>query len=441
MSVLSGSVYIAPQFWYKLIIVVAFGLPSAILLWRLLGAFIPQRKTRTAAIVGVTVFFVSFGLPIYIGDPNVLYFFPVFSGALLYVLQGAPLPRLTFILNFFCLAIELGAIVTAIEHARPSGILLAYAMLLVLIVLLTVGFRRLHLLPDEYPALSPKLWRVAFIMAVFSFLVLLLCIAMPIFQPYWGESPLQDAFNSFFILQSFLMTPFILLSVLVNLYVVQLLSRHEQLLQEQALSEVNRVYYDQLEQSQLEVRRLRHDLANHLQTMQQLSGDALHRYIDALIDTPAMQPRRRYCENQIVNAVLQNKSARIEQSEIQSSFSVSLPSDLPLQDIDLCALFANGLDNAIEACLVLPPDTRRLSVRACTDKGLFVLCIRNRTADCSPLQPGTLPQSTKKDRTNHGLGLRSLQEIATRYHGAMTLQRTHGMFELLITIPLPHVID
>ena len=341
MSVLSGSVYIPPQFWYKLIIVVAFGLPSAILLWRLLGAFIPQRKTRTAAIVGVTVFFVSFGLPIYIGDPNVLYFFPVFSGALLYVLRGAPFPRLTFILNFFCLTIELGAIVTAIEHARPSGILLAYAVLLVLIVLLTVGFRRLHLLPDEYPALSPKLWRVAFIMAVFPFLVLLLCIALPIFQPYWGESPLQNAFNSFFILQSFLMTPFILLSVLVNLYVVQLLSRHERLLQEQALYEVNRVYYDQLEQSQIEVRRLRHDLANHLQTMQQLSGDALHRYIDALADTPAMQPRRRYCENQIVNAVLQNKSARIEQSEIQSSFSVSLPNDLPLQDIDLCALFAN----------------------------------------------------------------------------------------------------
>ena len=70
---------------------------------------------------------------------------------------------------------------------------------------------------------------------------------------------MQDAFNSFFILQSFLMTPFILLSVLVNLYVVQLLSRHERLLQEQALYEVNRVYYDQLEQSQIEVRRLRHD--------------------------------------------------------------------------------------------------------------------------------------------------------------------------------------
>ena len=62
MSVLSGSVYIPQQFWYKLIIVVAFGLPSAILLWRPFSAFISQCKTRTSAIVGFTVIFVSFGL-------------------------------------------------------------------------------------------------------------------------------------------------------------------------------------------------------------------------------------------------------------------------------------------------------------------------------------------------------------------------------------------
>ena len=87
---------------------------------------------------------------------------------------------------------------------------------------------------------------------------------------------MQDAFDRYFILQNFMMTPFILLSTLVNLYVIRLLSRHEQLLQGQTLYEVNRAYYDQLEQSQLQIRRLRHDLTNHLQTMQQLEGDALH---------------------------------------------------------------------------------------------------------------------------------------------------------------------
>lgn len=65
---------------------------------------------------------------------------------------------------------------------------------------------------------------------------------------------MQDAFDRYFILQNFMMTPFILLSTLVNLYVIRLLSRHEQLLQGQTLYEVNRAYYDQLEQSQLQIR-------------------------------------------------------------------------------------------------------------------------------------------------------------------------------------------
>ena len=100
-------------------------------------------------------------------------------------------------------------------------------------------------------------------------------------------------------------------------------------------------------------------------------------------------------------------------------------------------LFANGLDNAIEACLALPSASRRLSVRARTDKGLLMMRIRNRTADLSPLAPGCLPESSKPNRSQHGLGLRSLQEIVTRYQGTLSLQRAQGMFELLVTIPLP----
>ena len=63
--------------------------------------------------------------------------------------------------------------------------------------------------------------------------------------------------------------------------------------------------------------------------------------------------------------------------------------------------------------------------------------IRNRTADLSPLAPGCLPESSKPNRSQHGLGLRSLQEIVTRYQGTLSLQRAQGMFELLVTIPLP----
>ena len=414
------------------------------LLWRILGHFVPRRPGWPARILGISLLTFASSIPIYIGDANILYILPFFLAAMLYVIAAPVLVRLTFACIFFCLTIEISAVYTALALpvdviTLPSHLLyrvVRSALIPPLILLLGAGLRRFRVITDTLSVLSPQLWRIAFLMGLFTFSMLLFCIAMPIFQPYWGDSPLQDAFDRYFILQNFMMTPFILLSTLVNLYVIRLLSRHEQLLQGQTLYEVNRAYYDQLEQSQLQIRRLRHDLTNHLQTMQQLEGDALHTYIASLVNAPAMQAQTRYCENQIVNAVLQNKMPCIEEAGIHADIAVSLPQPLPMQEIDLCALFANSLDNAIEACMALPHASRRLSVRARADKGLLMIRIRNRTADRSPLVPGCLPESTKADRSQHGLGLRSLKEITARYQGSLSLQRAHGMFELLVTIPL-----
>ena len=60
--------------------------------------------------------------------------------------------------------------------------------------------------------------------------------------------------------------------------------------------------------------------------MQQLEGDALHTYIASLVNSPAMQAQTRYCENQIVHAVLQNKMPRIAEAGIHADIAVSLPS-------------------------------------------------------------------------------------------------------------------
>ena len=121
------------------------------------------------------------------------------------------------------------------------------------------------------------------------------------------------------------MTPLILMYVYINLYIIRLLSLHEQLLQANTLYEVNRTHYEQLEQSRLAVRRLRHDMANHLQTMRELDEAAA--FAPILMhssDTPAMQSYTIYCENQIVNAVLQNKMTQIEQQKITAQCTIAL---------------------------------------------------------------------------------------------------------------------
>lgn len=45
-------------------------------------------------------------------------------------------------------------------------------------------------------------------------------------------------------------------------------------------------------------------------------------------------------------------------------------------------------------------------------------------------QPGMLPKTTKQDKKNHGLGLRSIREIVERYHGTMEIRTGERQFEL-----------
>lgn len=425
-------------FFGNLILVLTCGM----LYEKLLGTFLPLRHGIFFRLARIVILSIAPSLPIYTADPNLLYLLPFFFGILWLCVQGSLLARLSLLLNLYVLSVSLSGLITLLapslsvsaSHAQVHTTL--HSIQVFILLMLWLLFRYVKICTNEIPILSPPLWRVSLLMSLFTFSVLLLCIAFPMLQPNWGQSALQVAFSHFFDLQTLLMTPAILLSVCMNLYVIRLLSRHEQLLQANTLYEVNRTYYDQLEQSQLAVRRLRHDMANHLQTMRGLDDASLRTYIEALINTPAMQSHTVYCENQIVNAVLQNKMTQIEQQQITAQYTIALPKHLPIQPIDLCALFANGMDNAMEACMLLPFSERRLSVQTRADKGLFVLRICNPTIDHSPLKTNTLPPSSKADRKNHGHGLPSLQEIAMRYGGTFHIARNQGIFELLITIPL-----
>lgn len=54
-------------------------------------------------------------------------------------------------------------------------------------------------------------------------------------------------------------------------------------------------------------------------------------------------------------------------------YHIDIPSPLPLSACDLCALFANALDNAIEACEKLLEVDRQITLGARAAKGLLVI--------------------------------------------------------------------
>lgn len=145
----------------------------------------------------------------------------------------------------------------------------------------------------------------------------------------------------------------------------------------------------------------------------------------------------------------------MERCHIRVNTEIEIPAQLPYDKTDLCALYANALDNATEACMKLEEPQREICVKSKAGKGIFCLEVSNPDPDAgksgsvnqikkragslsekrskhSPLLP-----TSKPDKPNHGFGLQSIQEIVKRYHGRLEVKTESGMFDLFLYLPLP----
>ena len=142
--------------------------------------------------------------------------------------------------------------------------------------------------------------------------------------------------------------PLSLISSVVLLHSILILADYEQKAQAAALAEMREVYYQSLQKEQTQVRTLRHDLRNHLNTvlglLEEKETQKAQEYLAKLTDSPVLRRSRRLCDNEIVNVVLTSKCEEMERLDIGADIKISLPEQLPFADTDLCALFGNALD-------------------------------------------------------------------------------------------------
>ena len=170
--------------------------------------------------------------------------------------------------------------------------------------------------------------------------------------------------------------------------------------------------------------------------------------------------------------MLSVKENLLRQQNISLELKLDIPEELPFEKADLCAIYANALDNAAEACASLPeekPETTKAEPRANNTKnrtiilesrarkGMLVFQITNPMPENVPGQhagisaqtfsalsagkeksgqAGTLPPTTKKDRTSHGYGLRSIRTSVEKYGGHMEIRQEEGEFTLFGYLPM-----
>lgn len=188
-------------------------------------------------------------------------------------------------------------------------------------------------------------------------------------------------------------------------------------------------------------RQLRHDSQNHLLAIEALARNGetarLLDYITSLQTVFNASAPHVYCGNALIDGILEAKALRMQQSGISATWRVqSAPQTLPLSDLDLCGVFGNALDNAIEACERLPQGQPRKICTAfsCTERGFF-LEITNTCLHAYDIVPRMRTRSEKRV-SGAGLGLMSMQRIADRCNGEMLIKATDDS-TIVLSIYLP----
>lgn len=413
---------------------------------------------------------------IFIGDPfNILMNTLVFAVIVLLTCEGSFWQKITIGMMFSCTVMSFSALRDNYIHdflfsTRQNGITVVFfqsggsnsifadplllsdhgyqisgTLILPFTLLLYLGTRKFA--PDKDYSLSDSMWRLLLFLMTLPLGIVIVVVALFPVSDYGFIDYRKHRECVFLLLIA-------LFSFISLLWCITVLSRQRKLEQQSMFAEINRKYYEAMEQQHFEVRRLKHDLANHMQVLSALPEDKCAAYAKELSGNAAFAQSFVYCGDATVNAVLTVKKSVIERCHIRLKTEIDIPKTLPYDKTDLCALYANALDNAMEACMKLEEPQREISLKSKVGKGLFCLEISNPDPDagrdmCADgaekragfaagegAGRGALLPTSKADKRNHGFGLQSIREIVKRYHGQMEIKSENGVFELFLYLPL-----
>lgn len=201
-----------------------------------------------------------------------------------------------------------------------------------------------------------------------------------------------------------------------------------------ALDVQKRQYESQL-QTQEEIRRMKHDIKGHLITVTNLlqSGkqEEAKRYLGKITELASIGTNQIYANDPYINAVISGYSTLFERNSVKFTCDIQLP-PIEKYQVELCLVFSNALQNALEASLNLPQEKRSVSVLAKMKFDYLVLQVANYFTGQVELKDGSIPQTTK-DSSGHGYGLISIKTTLEALDGVLHLRTDNDVFFLEAT--------
>lgn len=214
----------------------------------------------------------------------------------------------------------------------------------------------------------------------------------------------------------------------------QLVLQNEQTLLQMQVAAAQ-VHLEELKESQEKTILYRHDMRHHLNLINAYLIDdnkfAAQKYIAAVEKTIEDVAVEKYCTNYTVNLILSAYISKAKAEQITVETQINVPVKNAISDMDLCVIFANVIDNAVNACkCVRNIENRFLNINCKIKEDKLFIQVSN-SYEGTILFEGDMPVSLQED---HGFGTKSMVVVVEKYNGIYSFSADHGVFKTSVIL-------
>lgn len=190
-----------------------------------------------------------------------------------------------------------------------------------------------------------------------------------------------------------------------------------------------------------DIRRLYHDMKNHLLAIQSMLGSEAEAsaYLRDLCDEFVDFEGNVNTGNSVVDALIYEKYQRAKPDGVSFNVCMNLSQLGFVKTVDIVSIFGNAIDNAVEAVRKLPEGTEKVVyLKSTSYANMLVLRFSNQFSGSLVQEEGVL-RTSKSDSELHGIGLKSIKKAARQYGGTVenNFDNTDGWFRLMVMLPVP----
>ncbi len=167
--------------------------------------------------------------------------------------------------------------------------------------------------------------------------------------------------------------------------------------------------------------KLYHDIKHHLRALERLlqNGDRREAlaYIESVQEPLQCKMIPVHTGVDIVDTVIYEAKEKAEQRNILLVVETPiLPSGLKLEDREFCVLFANLLNNALEAA------KEQIRLNIAITAGFLVIEMQNDYKEKPVVKNNHFVSEREQDSLAHGLGMKIIEQIVEKYQGELSIR-------------------